>query len=287
MTDSPETPAAAESSAGRQKRYYDGQAHNAPPIGEDLQARLVCDRQLAYLPPGLYRDKAVLDLCCGEARITQFLAQDGARSCTGLDISMEYMLSGCRRQPQRVYDRWIRGTGLPANCRLVEGDAMDLSAFEAGSLDLVCIFQALHHLPDPRASLAQVRRLLRPGGVLVISDPNAAQVLRRAANVIGRRVGYVSDDEWPLSGAEVARMLGEAGFEVQRQQAFNLLSEINYLLAAVISYRQLSLARLLLGANRLLRPLDDLLERTLLRRLPRLGWRFLIVATPTRSAPAR
>jgi 2-polyprenyl-3-methyl-5-hydroxy-6-metoxy-1,4-benzoquinol methylase len=52
-------------------------------------------------------------------------------------------------------------------------DDLDLPA---GSFDAVSLWQVIEHVPDPRRTLAQVRRLLRPGGLLVVSAPNAGAV---------------------------------------------------------------------------------------------------------------
>lgn len=50
--------------------------------------------------------------------------------------------------------------------------AVGASDIADGSLDAVTMWHALEHVPDPVATLALARRLLRPGGVLYVSVPN-------------------------------------------------------------------------------------------------------------------
>ena len=97
----------------------------------------------------------VLDLGCGTAQLTEELRR-GIPSATvaGLDVSAG-MLAAARAR--------FGATG-PA---LVRGDAYALP-FATGSLDLVTSTIAYHWLIDARAALAEMHRVLGPGGHLVL-----------------------------------------------------------------------------------------------------------------------
>ena len=99
--------------------------------------------------------RRVMDLGCGTARLTRDLTLRHPRSAViGLDFS-EGMLVAARRR-------------LGAECPpLVRGDAYQLP-FAAGSLDLVTSSIAYHWLRDAGAALREVRRVLAPGGHLVV-----------------------------------------------------------------------------------------------------------------------
>jgi SAM-dependent methyltransferase len=79
----------------------------------------------------------------------------------GLDLSMGMLRQGQRNAP-----------GAP----LVRGQAGQLP-FASGGFDLLVCVNALHHFPDPRAFIAEARRLLRPGRALLMvgMDPNAGR----------------------------------------------------------------------------------------------------------------
>ncbi|HEY0835729.1 MAG TPA: class I SAM-dependent methyltransferase [Azospirillum sp.] len=56
------------------------------------------------------------------------------------------------------------------DCTAVSADAAALP-FADGAAALVCAFQVLAHLPDPRRALAEAHRVLAPGGCLLVSYP--------------------------------------------------------------------------------------------------------------------
>lgn len=88
-------------------------------------------------------------------------------------------------------------------------DALDLP-FAGGSLDLVLLFEAIYYLPDAAEFFREARRVLRPGGSLLLSTVNR---------------------EWPgfhpspfhtryLSAGELKEVLSENGFSVQLHAGF-------------------------------------------------------------------
>lgn len=66
-----------------------------------------------------------------------------------------------------------RAPPLPENVRLFRGDVQALPK-ELGpdSYDLCCALAVLEHLPEPASALAEIKRVLVPGGSVVISCPN-------------------------------------------------------------------------------------------------------------------
>ena len=64
-------------------------------------------------------------------------------------------------------------------------DAAQLS-FADDSVDLVAMVRVLHHLPDPARELAEIARILRPGGTAVIEMANVAHALNRLRHIARR-----------------------------------------------------------------------------------------------------
>jgi ubiquinone/menaquinone biosynthesis C-methylase UbiE len=58
---------------------------------------------------------------------------------------------------------------VPANVELVEAD-MTALPFERGTFDLVCTARTLHHVPRPELVVAELDRMLRPGGTMLVVD---------------------------------------------------------------------------------------------------------------------
>lgn len=105
----------------------------------------------------LARGKRVLDAACGEG-YGSFLLAGEARDIVGVDIAAEAVAhAGARYRAPNL--RYVRGscTALP---------------FPDACVDLVVSFETIEHLAEQAAMLAEFRRVLAPGGVLVISSPN-------------------------------------------------------------------------------------------------------------------
>jgi SAM-dependent methyltransferase len=69
--------------------------------------------------------------------------------------------------------------GVDRDARVLEGQGRETVAaatrarpFEADSFDGVLSVQSIEHVPDPERVIAEVRRVLRPGGVAVFATPN-------------------------------------------------------------------------------------------------------------------
>lgn len=98
----------------------------------------------------------LLDLGCGTGALTaQVLEQDHRRQVTGVDLS-ERMLARARAR-------------LGGRVNLVQGDSEHLPLLD-GSFDVVYCCDSFHHYPDPAAVLAEVGRVLTPGGVFLLGD---------------------------------------------------------------------------------------------------------------------
>ena len=79
-------------------------------------------------------------------------------------------------------------------------EAVDASELPEGAFDVVCMFDAFHHMTDPDAVLVGIRASLRPGGSLLLAeaavsgdaatdaaDPTAALVYGRTSSTASRR----------------------------------------------------------------------------------------------------
>ncbi len=104
-------------------------------------------------------DREVLDAGCGMGYGTAALAGAGAKRAVGVDMSQGAILDARER---------FGGVG-----EFVAGDLHELP-FEDDSFDVVVCFEAVVHVRDPERALDELRRVLRPEGVLLLSVPNAA-----------------------------------------------------------------------------------------------------------------
>ena len=120
------------------------------------------------------RPLRAVDIGCGRGIVTS-MAMAECETRPGASLALVGMdLSGAALH--RAYQR-----GVPAVQASVEGRLPLASA----SIDVVIMFELIEHLVDPDAALAEVRRVLVPGGHLLLSTPNLAAWFNRALLLIG------------------------------------------------------------------------------------------------------
>jgi glycosyltransferase involved in cell wall biosynthesis len=112
----------------------------------------------------------VLDLGCGAGPGLRFFAQRG-RPAVGLDGSFFALVEARRLTP-------VRG--------LVRGDLGRELPFRNGSFGLVLASEVVEHVSDGPAFLRECRRILRPGGVLLLTTPNLWDIRRLVSPLLGR-----------------------------------------------------------------------------------------------------
>jgi ubiquinone/menaquinone biosynthesis C-methylase UbiE len=114
----------------------------------------------------------------------------------------------------------------PAEAQRIVMDAMQL-ALAGASVDAVLMAFVLFHLPDAPAALAEVRRVLRPGGSLAVTTwvddpvPRAGEVwdAELAAHGAWDPSPQTRRDDAMNSPVKLARLLAAAGFEPRRAWA--------------------------------------------------------------------
>ncbi|KVR62425.1 methyltransferase domain-containing protein [Burkholderia ubonensis] len=104
--------------------------------------------------------KRVLDIACGEGYGSRLMADWGAASVEGVDISEEAVANA----------RKIFGTDK-VNFTQHPAETID-ALFQLQSFDLIVSLETVEHVEDPSTFLAAMKRLLKPGGTIVVSCPN-------------------------------------------------------------------------------------------------------------------
>jgi len=137
--------------------------------------RLVLDRA------ALDGSERVADVGCGNGGYLAELARRGhAGPVLGIDLSVGMLDAARRRAPAAV---------------LAAGDAAALPLRDAAS-DLTLAMHMLHHLPQPRAAIRELRRITRPGGqVLVVL--NGEDHLRELRDLITAALAGVTGRQPP------------------------------------------------------------------------------------------
>lgn len=155
---------------------------------------------------GLQIGDRIADFGCGIGATTRMMAELTGPSgeVTGIDISAAQL------------DQAARACSDFANVSLLEANAAE-TRLSAGSFDVVYCRFLLLHMPDPSACLREMKRVLKPGGALVVEDADLttahsipASALDSFSDLFGR-LGAARGLDYALAG-RLHRMVRDAGF---------------------------------------------------------------------------
>jgi demethylmenaquinone methyltransferase/2-methoxy-6-polyprenyl-1,4-benzoquinol methylase len=140
-------------------------------------------RRRAVRLAGVSSGDRVLDVACGTGDLAEAFAGAGPAAVTGVDFA-EPMLEIARRKASAR--RRAPGVPMPD---YRSGDALALP-FASGSFDVVSIAFGIRNVADADRALRELRRVLRPGGRLVVlefSEPRVP-ILRALARFYTHRI---------------------------------------------------------------------------------------------------
>ncbi|MEE2778353.1 MAG: methyltransferase domain-containing protein [Acidobacteriota bacterium] len=180
--------------------------HQRSVVGQ--HARRTAETCAQFLLPRLQASMRVLDVGCGPGTITAGLANrvpDG--KVIGVDVSSE-VLAGARDHC---------AAAALSNVTFEEASVYGLR-FDEATFDVAYAHQVLQHLADPVAALAEMRRVLRPGGLVAVRDGDyytmccspESEAIDRWRDVY-RKVSRHNGAE-PDAGRYLLKWLGDAGF---------------------------------------------------------------------------
>jgi len=178
-----------EARALETRRFFNAIAPDWRAMRREVLGALDLDGLILTLLP---RSAKAVDLGCGPGDLLEAMAAR-ADDLIGVDASPA-MLELARRKP-----------GLArASLRVGELEHLPLADAE---VQAAVLSLTLHHLSDPAAALAEARRVVAPGGVLVVAD-----YLKHQGEHMRQRYG----DRWlGFTEEEMTRWLGDAGLVLE------------------------------------------------------------------------
>ncbi len=178
-----------------------------------------------WLPAGL---DSILEIGCSSGYFTKRIA-DKARVAHGADVNRNHIEAARARYPH-LHFHVLEGGSLP---------------FDDNSFDAVVMLEVYEHVEDRPALIGEVHRILRPGGLLILSTPNKGafafldtfnlkvrfkRFLPGLFRFIERRVfryqntQFTDNLEWhPHFSVKEVREALEGGFQIQRVHRGGLL----------------------------------------------------------------
>jgi ArsR family transcriptional regulator len=139
----------------RSKSYFESVAGDWERIRRSYFDDRVTSLAIEKLLPG---NLVLADIGCGTGSLTVELARFAGK-VIGVDLSQEML----RRARQGIRERELR------NVEFRRGDALDLP-LETGSVDAAFCVMVLHFLAEPERAVAELCRITRPGGSVIVVD---------------------------------------------------------------------------------------------------------------------
>jgi ubiquinone/menaquinone biosynthesis C-methylase UbiE len=151
----------------------------------------------------------VLDVACGPGIITAALAPR-VREVVAFDLTPEMLI----KARQRCAD-----AGL-SNVVFREGSALDMP-FSDGSFDAVVTRLSIHHFQSPPRLMAEMVRVLKPGGTLVVADVISSEVAEESA--LHNAIEILRDPSHVrmLPMTELAALMVDAGLTIEQQTTWD------------------------------------------------------------------
>jgi ubiquinone/menaquinone biosynthesis C-methylase UbiE len=127
----------------------------------EMRYELLAEAVRSHLPRG----GTVLDVGCGSALVAE-LTRDLNGHYVGLDFGGHHIEFAAKK---------LRETPGPLRCSFVRADGEHLPIAD-GSVDLLVMSEVIEHLLRPELAVWEVARVLRPGGVFVMTTNNASEM---------------------------------------------------------------------------------------------------------------
>lgn len=174
------------------------------------RAREFEERYRGYLAriKGLQPTGALLDVGCNIGVFLSAAREEGF-SVTGVEMN-----ASCASYGREKYNLDIRGSSLQA------------AGFPGGAFDVVTLFDVLEHVPDPRGFLAEVNRVLKSGGLLVIQSPNLDSFM---AALLKEKWNWLTppDHLYHFTPRAMQSLLGQQGFIVRELRTWEPASDFS------------------------------------------------------------
>lgn len=259
------------------KEYY-----NLKGISADATLRpCLCDsialyKQLRHISPDLYRNKIILDVGCGNGHMVHYFAQHGARISIGVDIAYYYIKDGQKEREFFVYNEKLKPR-LNSSISFINSDVEKLP-FKDNSFEMVLAVSLLHHVNEKSNFISECQRILSVGGSLVIIDPNGGHFLRKIVNQYARKIGYLTETEESIDIVQLKEILNRHRFSVEEIKFESFFGDMSAHLALIIFNKNRVLGKMIQYFTFFCFAVDAVLDATLFKLFPNLGWRFFVLS---------
>ncbi len=194
-------PSSAEIATFYPPAYYGSTGRKFNSLVE-FAVRLVAARHVRFLARQVPRGGRILDVGCGRGVLLKELADRG------------FEAHGFEVNPSAA-------EGVDPRIEIRIGDDLCDANYPDGYFDQVIIWHVLEHVSDPRATIEEMRRILKPGGELVVAVPNFSSLQARWSGPAWFHLD-LPRHLYHFPAAGLAKLLEECCFRVESAHHFSL-----------------------------------------------------------------
>jgi SAM-dependent methyltransferase len=168
------------------------------------------DKITAYKKTGLF-----LDVGCGVGCLIN-CARERGFSAQGVEISP-----------------WAAGFAREKTGLDVITGSLEEVAYHSDMFDVVVVNHVLEHVPDPGALLREIRRIVKPDGLVVVGVPNAGSIMARLA---GAKWASLRPEEhrWHFTPETIKALVRKEGLHLLRFEARDNYAAVGWSLKAIV-----------------------------------------------------
>jgi len=198
------------------KEYYENKEavfHHKDYLENFTRYRDIFDKIFEHRLRQVTRFKAngkLLEIGCAYGFLLNFFRQNGW-DVSGVEISEESSSYARKRFGLKVVT-----------------DTIEHAGYSDGEFDAILMLDIIEHLPDPVVSLKEVRRIIKPDGILIVQVPYELSHWEKIFEALlqGKKPGTVSPIDVPahlyfFTPKTVNRLLKKAGFNIIRRESGN------------------------------------------------------------------
>lgn len=180
-------------------RYEDQSAYRYHCLGDKVRDESLNESIIKLISP--VNDKKILDIGCGIGGYIHFVKD--YKEFTGIDLS-DVAIS----ESNKIF-------GNRPGVRYISMDATNLK-FDDDYFDIIIAKEVIEHLPEPQRAIKEVFRVLKPGGLCVVSSPNSDSLHLRVNRILGYQDFKCSFDHIKeFTFHEVVEILSHEGFMIK------------------------------------------------------------------------
>lgn len=164
---------------------------------DELEHKPFDQKMLDWLLEKVAQGGTICDIGCGPGQITRYLHERGTQ-VHGIDLSDEMVRQASAAHPE---------------IKFTQGDMLRLEGIDDNSFSGIAAFYSIIHIPRPAVAtaLSEMRRVLSPGGVLLLTHHIGSDTIHRD-EFLGKQV---SIDFFFFETSEMKSYLIKSGFDLE------------------------------------------------------------------------